>query len=245
MGIKSKIEWTDATWNPVTGCTKISEGCKNCYAERIAKRFWGDRKFSDIQCHPDRLAAPGKWRKPRKIFVCSMSDLFHDQVPFEFIYEVWAEMICHPKHTFMVLTKRPLRMLAFANWYGVNNVVADNIWVGVSAENQAMIDERIPLLLEMEASIKFVSVEPMLEEMDIDKYLNRLDWIICGCESGTGARVAKHEWIASLLHSCQEYSVPFFLKQVKSPPNGGRIIKMPEFLGRVRDQYPVDSLGGG
>lgn len=236
MGRKSKIEWTDATWNPVTGCTKISEGCKNCYAERIAKRFWGDRKFTDVQCHVDRLDIPGKWRKPRKIFVCSMSDLFHKDVPDEFIEQVFysASIGLYARHhTYMILTKRPARMMEFMN--GHHECVQHHIWLGVSVENQEMADERVPILLDTPASVRFVSVEPMLGKVDLAKHLNKLNWVICGCESGRGARGTNIFWADSLREQCARYYVPFFLKQLRSD---GKIIKMPELHGKIWDQYP-------
>jgi len=239
MSSKSRIEWTDATWNPVTGCTKISTGCKNCYAERIAKRFW-DRPFAEVRCHPDKLFEPKKWRKPRKVFVCSMSDLFHKDVPDSFISDVFMAMALDARqHTYMILTKRPARMMEFMN--GSHECVQHHIWLGVSVENQEMADERIPILLDTSAVIRFVSVEPMLGEVNLEKYfhgrLRKLDWVICGCESGRGARPTNVFWADLLRAQCQLYKIPFFLKQLRGD---GRLIKMPELNGRVWDQYPED-----
>jgi protein gp37 len=171
---KTKIEWADVVWNPVTGCTKVSEGCRNCYAEGIARRFWGERKFTDVRCHPERLAETDKFGKtPKRIFVNSMSDLFHPDVTMGFVCDVITEMIVHPTHTFMVLTKRPKQMLEVMDYYGESLIRdARNIWWGVSAENQATADERIPLLLEAPVAVRFVSCEPLLGPVN----LTRIKW---------------------------------------------------------------------
>jgi protein gp37 len=181
----TKIEWCmnpDGTpgevWNPVTGCQKVSAGCKNCYAERIAARFWGERKFTDVQTHVDRLDIPFHWKKPRRVFVNSMSDLFHEDVPDKFIGSVWSKMLEFPKHTFLILTKRPLRMaetisriVAECERKGLRQ--ASNIWLGVSAEDQKTAEERIPYLLQTPAAVRFVSCEPLLGPVDLSKYLVR------------------------------------------------------------------------
>ncbi|KJS85132.1 MAG: hypothetical protein JM58_09135 [Peptococcaceae bacterium BICA1-8] len=233
----TKIEWATETWNPVTGCTKISEGCQNCYAERLTKRFWPDKKFSEVKLHPDRLDQPLKWTKPRKIFVCSMSDLFHDDVNEGFLCRVFDTMMASKNHTFLVLTKRPERMRDFLKRCVHGEI--KNIWYGVTAENQRSADERIPILLQISAAVRFVSVEPMLGPINLqriepkDKYdviihalsgeyavpftvlKNRpkLDWVICGGESGPGARPMHPDWARSLRDQCQEAGVPFFFKQ--------------------------------
>ena len=184
----TKIEWADAVWNPVTGCQKVSQGCKNCYAERLAGRFWGDRKFTDVQTHPDRLEDPLKWRKPRRIFVNSMSDLFHKDVPDEFIDRVFAVMFDANHHTFMILTKRPERMAEYLSpdnpRYTARKVFdltkgdagkfdcdmywpLDNVWLGVSVEDQKAADDRVPWLLKVPAAVRFLSCEPMLGPVDI------------------------------------------------------------------------------
>jgi protein gp37 len=185
---RSSIEWTDATWSPVTGCTKVSEGCRHCYAETMAKRFWGDRHFGDVQCHPDRLEQPLRWRKPRRVFVNSMSDLFHPAVPDDFIDRVFAVMALCPQHTFQVLTKRPERMRAwfdggehlrmtrcFRNFQHYTKPVGPwplpNVWLGVSVEDQATADERIPVLLDTPSALCFVSAEPLLGEIDLGMWL--------------------------------------------------------------------------
>ena len=201
---QTKIEWTDRTWSPVTGCTKISDGCKNCYAERQATRL--ERMLLkyingfDVTCHPETLNEPLKWRKPTTIFVCSMGDLFHKDVPFEFIDRVFAVMALSPQHTFQVLTKRPELMREYMNYdngsgrWGyiegrakridreqrLNRIPPNvylngpfpHVWLGVTAENQEQADKRIPILLQTPAAIRFVSIEPMLEEIDISHYLN-------------------------------------------------------------------------
>lgn len=153
------IEWTDETWNPVTGCTKVSQGCKHCYAERIFKRFNPGKNFTDVQCHPERLEIPLHWRKPRKIFVNSMSDLFHEDVPLAFIWDVWSIIQQAPQHTYQILTKRPERMFEALKTI---DFIQPNVWIGVSVEDQATTDERIPWLLKTPAAVRFVSYEPAL-----------------------------------------------------------------------------------
>ena len=177
---KTKIEWADTVWNPVTGCSKVSEGCRNCYAETMAKRFWGDRKFTDVQCHEDKLDEIRHWRKPRRIFLCSMSDLFHQDVPFEFVDKVlktWS--YGNRRHTLMILTKRPERMYEYFQ-RDLSSVFWDfnedcgpyphvRLWLGVSVEDQHTADERIPILLQTPAAIRFVSCEPLLEKIDLER----------------------------------------------------------------------------
>lgn len=182
---KSRIAWTERVWNPVTGCTKVSAGCKNCYAERIAHRYWGERKFTDVQTHPDRLDAPLHWRKPSRVFVNSMSDLFHEDVPDEFIAQIFGVMARATRHTFQVLTKRPERMETLMidgdwkrrvlvdagisppeNWdsqeFANRDWLCGNVWLGVSVENQEQAEKRIPSLLQTPAAVLWLSVEPML-----------------------------------------------------------------------------------
>lgn len=263
MSAKSKIEWTDATWNPVTGCTKVSEGCRNCYAERMTNRFYPGRDFSEVRLHPARLDEPLHWKKPRRIFVCSMSDLFHKDVPDDFILDVFKRMMLTGWHTYMVLTKRPVRMMEFCNKYFHAPLPA--VWLGVTAENQAMADERIPILLQTPAVVRFVSVEPMLEKVnlveclqgwkvesehhpDCDGYCSAglcpipvqvrtpaLNWVICGAESGPDARPFDVDWARNLKSQCVSAGVPFFFKQSKID---GKLVKMPELDGRVYAEYP-------
>ena len=191
---KTKIEWADRVWNPTTGCTKVSAGCKHCYAERIAGRFWGERKFTDVQLHPERLDMPLHWSKPSRVFVNSMSDLFHPDVDEKFIAKVFGIMWLATKHTFMVLTKRPDRMVELLNnedfqmhtgWFASQAIRElglqkpkdlpawpnSNIWLGVSVEDQAAADERIPLLLQTPAAVRFISAEPLLGLVDVSPYL--------------------------------------------------------------------------
>jgi protein gp37 len=176
---KSKIDWCDYVWNPVTGCTKISEGCRYCYAERIATRFWKDRKFTDVRIHPERLAQIEKVPNGSKVFVNSMSDLFHQDVPKEFIWQVMTAMVCKSTVNFIILTKRPFFMMEFARDCGWDLSASKNIWMGVSVEDQQAADTRIPLLLETPAAHRFVSVEPMLDWIDLSKYLTPAECTLC------------------------------------------------------------------
>lgn len=235
---KSKIEWTETVWNIVTGCTPISPGCENCYGESMAKRFWGSRKFSDIRFHFDRLDQPLKWKKPSRIFVCSMGDLFHELVSFSEIDSVFSTIIeCQDtgkEHTFILLTKRPKRMKAYLEDTG--HWTLPNIWCGVTAENQEMADKRIPTLLQIPASVLFVSVEPMLSYVDLSPWLhNGLDWIIVGSESGLKRRPAENRWIISILDQCTTFKTPIFIKQIEI---NGKLVKMPEINGKVWAEYP-------
>jgi protein gp37 len=193
MSDKSSIEWTDATWNPVSGCTKVSPGCDYCYAERFTERFHGKGSFATVRLHPDRLDLPLRWREPRKVFVNSMSDLFHADVPDEFIARVFAVMFCAPRHTFQVLTKRHARMRALLDSHDFVLLVdralyndhgrtkphealsvwpLPNVWLGVSVENQQWADIRIPALLETPAAMRFLSCEPLLGPVDPSRFLN-------------------------------------------------------------------------
>jgi protein gp37 len=229
---KTKIEWTEYSWNPVTGCTPASEGCQNCYAKRMATRLKGrygypeDEPFK-VTLHPEKLKEPLKWKKPRRVFVCSMGDLFHEQVPDEYIAKVWEVMNNASQHTFLVLTKRPQRMkdfLARLGWYIHDRdgypmeAVLDeggkytlkNVWLGVTAENQQRADERIPILLQIPAAVRFVSIEPMLGPVVIPEEWP--DWVICGGETGPGARPIHPDWVRSLRDQCQVAGTPFFFK---------------------------------
>ncbi|HWR66089.1 MAG TPA: phage Gp37/Gp68 family protein [Bellilinea sp.] len=246
---KTTIEWADEVWNPVTGCTKVSQGCKNCYAERVAERFWGERKFTDVRMHPERLEDPLHWKKPRRVFVNSMSDLFHPDVPFDFIDRVFAVMALCPQHTFLVLTKRPERMVAWFRdissttrstwvWSEMGRLLnankvrypewpLPNVWMGVSVEDQKAADERIPLLLQTPAAVRFISAEPLLGPVDLRRGIystspdgesrgtsvEGLNWVICGGESGSNARPMHPDWVRGLRDQCQAAGVPFFFKQ--------------------------------
>jgi protein gp37 len=246
MGDRSKIEWTDSTWNPVTGCTKVSAGCTHCYAERLVGRFdalHGFVPFTTVECHPDRLEQPLHWRKPRRIFVVSMGDLFHEAVPVDFIDRIFDVMQQCPQHTFQILTKRPKRMIEMLFGEIRRNSLLEthgyqpNIWLGVSVENQAAADERIPLLLQTPAAVRFVSYEPALGPVDLAGWIgatggwcmehdfdggfcletqcerNKIDWVICGGESGPKARPMHPDWARSVRDQCVSAGVPYFFKQ--------------------------------
>ena len=212
MSETSKIEWVDATWNPVTGCTKISPGCANCYAEVFAERFRGvpghpyEQGF-DLKLWPNRLILPLTWKKSKRIFVNSMSDLFHKDVPEEFIYSVFETMNAAHWHTFKILTKRPERMLELNDrlpW-------AKNIWMGTSVESAAYA-HRIDILRQSKARIKFLSVEPLLGPMP-NLTLNNIDWVIVGGESGRRARPMEGDWVRDIRDQCDAANVSFFFKQ--------------------------------
>lgn len=283
---RTKIPWSEMTWNPIIGCSKVSAGCLNCYAEKMANRlsrmelakgnfdgaylrvyggghprnlaeheFYGGKRrgggwHGNTVFVETQLNKPLHWKKPRMIFVCSMGDLFHESVPFEWVDKVMAVVALCYQHTFQFLTKRPERMaeymlnggdrwgrmdeikkalremkrptLAAACWY------FDNLWLGVTAENQEMADKRIPILLDIPAAVRFVSVEPMLEGINLDAYMGRqygicnavysysyLDQVIIGCESGSGRRPCKVEWIQSAVDQCAAAGVPVFVKQIE------------------------------
>jgi protein gp37 len=231
VGDKTGIEWADATWNPVTGCTKVSQGCRHCYALRDwarlsanPKSVYYGRAFTDVQCHEERLEIPLGWSKPRRIFVNSMSDLFHAAVPDAFILRVLEVMRRAPEHTFQVLTKRGDRMFAFFDKLG--EPVPTNCHLGVSVEDQLTWEERAPWLLAIRAAIRFVSFEPLLGPIDArgthvrmasiparDWPLAGIQWAIVGGESGPQARPTHPDWIRSLRDQCELAGVPFFFKQ--------------------------------
>ena len=234
MAIGSKIEWTDATWNPVTGCNKVSPGCKLCYAERLTKRLkaTGMAKYRNgfaVTEHPDALDIPLRWRKPRAIFVNSMSDLFHDEVSDEFVRNVFGVMERADWHRYQVLTKRPERVAALSAelpW-------PQQIWLGVSVESSRYLD-RIDLLRECGAATKFLSLEPLLGPLP-NLNLNDIDWVIVGGESGPGCRPMKPEWARDIRDQCVEAGVPFYFKQW-----GGVFKKRHgrELDGRTWDEMP-------
>ena len=212
MALKSSIEWTEATWNPVTGCSKISSGCKNCYAERMAKRLkaMGQPNYVNgfkVAMHEHALGLPLRWKKPQTIFVNSMSDLFHEEVPFEYVERVFDVMRRAHWHRFQVLTKRAERLLEFNDqiqW-------ASNIWMGVSVENQDYVS-RIDCLRTTNAAVKFLSLEPLLGPLH-DLNLRNIDWVIAGGESGPGARPMSPEWVADIRDQCLAQKTAFFFKQ--------------------------------
>ena len=228
MGDKTNLIWTESTWNPVTGCSKVSQGCKNCYAERDWVRLeknvnsvYHGRHFTEVMCHPERLEQPSRWSKPRKIFVNSMSDLFHDDVPFDFIEEVYKVMAKNPHHIFQVLTKRPERMAAiYSMWrdYGDdcrNFSSLPNVWVGVSVEDQATAEQRIPLLIETTAAVKWISAEPLLDTIYLTwiPEAEELDWAVVGGESGPNARKMPIEAVELIHDYCKAFEIPFLFKQ--------------------------------
>jgi protein gp37 len=212
MSDKSTIEWTDATWNPVTGCSKISPGCKNCYAERFAERWRGiaghpyENGF-DLTLRPERLALPGQWKKPRLVFVNSTSDLFHESIPDAYIRRVFDVMAAAGQHTFQILTKRAERLAQLAprlTW-------SPNIWQGVSVETSAYI-RRIAHLQRVHAAVRFLSVEPLLGPIP-RLPLDGIGWVIVGGESGPGARPMEEAWVVDIRDQCRRAEVPFFFKQ--------------------------------
>jgi len=298
VGDKTGIEWTDATWNPIRGCTRVSEGCRNCYAEAVAGRFCSPgqpyaglaqvvtgiprlnggvrseaRWTGKIRFVPEHLEDPFRWKRPRRIFVNSMSDLFHPDVTDQNILAILAVMYAAKRHQFQVLTKRPERMKDFLlreqfKVGAVNFVMpenpAPNIWWGVSVEDQATADYRIPFLLQTPAAIRWVSYEPALGSVDFDiaAWLSSLDWIVCGGESGPNARPMHPAWARAVRDQCVEAGVPFLFKQWgewfpvdKNLPNGWQGPKVYNFGdqwmlkqgkkragrlldGRTWDQYP-------
>lgn len=213
MSTYSRIEWTEQTWNPTIGCTKISPGCKNCYAESMAKRLqaMGIRGYEDgfkLKTMPERLAEPLERKKPTVYFVNSMSDLFHEKVPFTYIDKVFEVMRKAHHHTFQLLTKRPKRMAKYA----ATRDVPPNVWLGVSVENKKYGVPRIDVLRKIDSTIRFLSVEPLLEDVgDID--LTGIHWVIVGGESGRRARPMQEEWVENVRKQCEAYEVAFFFKQ--------------------------------
>jgi protein gp37 len=235
MAGNSKIEWTEMTWNPVTGCTKVSPGCSHCYAETMARRLhlMGNPRYRNgfkLTLHDDLVDAPVRWKTPRLVFVNSMSDLFHEGVPIGFIRRVFETMRRCPQHQFQVLTKRAERLAEIADrldW-------RDNIWMGVSIENQRYA-YRAELLAQVPAHVRFLSVEPLLGQID-DLPLKGIHWVIVGGESGCGARPMRREWVESVLRQCRKARVPFFFKQW-----GGvqKHVAGRELNGRTYDEMPV------
>ncbi len=245
MAVGSSIEWTEATWNPVTGCTRVSMGCDHCYAAWMSYRLEqmgsaayegltavnrrGERHFNGvIKCHEDRLSIPHQWRKPRLVFVNSMSDLFHKDVPLRFIKRVFASMNDAPQHTFQILTKRPEIAAAYApklNW-------TDNIWMGTSVENM-LTTHRVRDLARIRAKVRFLSLEPLLGPLP-KLALSKIHWVIVGGESGPGARPMEKEWVTQIRERCIVENVPFFFKQW-----GGTNKKA---TGRVLDRRTWDEM---
>ncbi len=235
MGDKSSIEWTDATWNPVTGCTKISPGCKNCYAERLAFRLkeMGNPRYKNgfrVTLHPDQLDLPLRWGKPKMIFVNSMSDLFHEAVPDEYIEMVFATMVKADWHIFQILTKRAERLAKLAPqlpW-------PSHVWQGVSVESQPYT-KRVTALQKVPATVRFLSVEPLLGPI-AKLPLDGVQWVIVGGESGPRHRPIKPEWVREIKKQCLTAEVPFFFKQWggRTAKSGGRTLD-----GRTWDEMPA------
>jgi protein gp37 len=237
MADNSRIEWTEATWNPVTGCDQVSPGCAHCYAKTFAERWRGvpghpyEQGF-DLRIWPERLDQPLKWKRPRTIFVNSMSDLFHERIPDEFIVRVFDVMEQANQHIFQVLTKRPERMLEIANelpWPA-------NVWMGVSIENRRFV-HRADLLREAPAAVRFISAEPLLGPLEgLD--LTDIHWLIAGGESGPGHRPIREEWVLDLRDRCEDEEVAFFFKQWGGarPKSRGRLLE-----GREWNRMPRPS----
>lgn len=238
MAIKSPIEWTESTWNPLTGCTKISPGCKHCYAERMALRLraMGQRNYVNgfsLTLHESALELPLRWKRPQTIFVNSMSDMFHQRVPQDFIVRAFDVMNRAHWHRFQVLTKRADRLAGLSDelkW-------SENIWMGVSVESEAFAP-RIERLRETSAAIKFLSLEPLLGPLN-NLPLDEIDWVIVGGESGPGARPMNPEWVTSIRDQCIRARVPFFFKQWGGvhKKRFGRILD-----GRTWDEMPVTPM---
>lgn len=235
MGDKSAIEWTDATWNPVTGCSKVSPGCKNCYAERLAFRLqaMGNPRYQNgfsVTLHPDQLDLPLRWSQPRRIFVNSMSDLFHESVPEAYIHEVFGVMSRAHWHIFQILTKRAERLAEIASslpW-------PQNVWQGVSVENKDYA-WRISHLVKVPAAVRFISVEPLLGPIP-HLSLRGISWVIVGGESGPGYRPVKPEWVREIRDQCLRAKIPFFFKQwggITSKSGGRRLDR------RVWNEMPI------
>ncbi len=281
---KTKIPWAEYVWNPISGCTRFSEGCVNCYAYRRARLLAGRCGYPKVDpfqvtLHRDKIDEPLHWKKPRLVFVCSMGDLFHPAVENEWIGRIFGVMASCPQHTFIVLTKRPQRMYdllhpdvtgplkgeACQTAYEIacrsaNIKAADfkldwplpNVWLGVTAENQNRANERIPILLQTPAAVRFVSIEPMLDWVDlvestdicgsgnclppVDGFGKWLHWVIVGCESGPGRRQFDYQWARQVRDQCVEYGVPFYFKQ--APDQDGKVVEHPELDGVIWKQYP-------
>jgi protein gp37 len=239
MSLDSAIEWTDANWNPVRGCTKISDGCKHCYAETFAERFRGVKGHPyqqgfDLRLVPEKLAEPLRWRNPKMIFVNSMSDLFHENVPDDYVIAVAKVMVTAKWHTYQVLTKRSDRLREFLKTSLRFAANQKHIWWGVSVENRKYGVPRIEHLQNAKAAVRFLSVEPLLEDLGpID--LDGIDWVIVGGESGPGARPMEKEWVVSVRDQCRRTGVPFFFKQwggVRKKAMGRKLD------GKTYDEFP-------
>jgi protein gp37 len=260
MAQKSEIEWTDATWNPSTGCTKVSSGCDNCYAHTLAHRLLSATYRSQlpvidsrenrgdpfaVRIWPARLEVPATWKVPRRIFVNSMSDLFHKDVPDDFVVRCFEVMLSVDRHVYQILTKRPARAARFVSGPGghlfMGGPLPPHIWIGTSVEDQS-VDYRIRHLLDVPAEVRFLSCEPLLGPLDLSAFLGSarrrpgLEWVIVGGESGPHARPLHPDWARAVRDQCRAHEVPFFFKQWggRTPKAGGR-----ELDGRTWDEYPT------
>ena len=257
MSLGTTIEWTDATWNPVRGCSKISPGCKFCYAERFAERFRGvpghpfEQGF-DVRLVPEKLPEPLRWKSPRKIFVNSMSDLFHESVPDDFILQVAEVMGQANWHIFQILTKRPDRMASLLSGKLSRFALQSHIWWGVSVENKKHGLPRLRKLQKTSIAVRFLSIEPLLEDLGRIN-LTGIAWVIVGGESGPGARPMEPDWVRSIQDQCSRYGVPFFFKQWGGAhkATSGRVLdgrtysdfpEQPAKLGVGADFVPVEAL---
>lgn len=249
MSQRSKIEWTESTWNPVTGCDRVSSGCDNCYAERLATRLqaMGNPRYRNgfrLTVHEDLFETPLRWREPRMIFVNSMSDLFHEDLPERVIIRIFETMNAATWHTFQVLTKRPMQVMRIADQVRWTR----NIWMGVSVESYRYV-HRIKALRSIPAAVRFVSFEPLLSAIPLDTSLHQINWAIIGGESGPGARHMKREWVVALQELCRKFGTAFFFKQWGGVNKraAGRILdgrtwnEMPE-VAKLDQQFalPVD-----
>jgi protein gp37 len=247
MGERSRIEWTEATWNPVTGCSKVSPGCAHCYAETLSLRFGSSRKpwtpanaRENVVLHPERLEHPLRWRRPRVVFVNSMSDLFHELVPADFAERIYATIAAAPQHTFQILTKRPEQAFDFYRAAGERIADLPNVWLGVSIEN-SRYTWRADVLREIPVAVRFISAEPLLgslfdrsgQRVPLD--LTAIDWLIAGGESGPGYRPVRSEWARELRDACIAAGVAFFFKQWggRTSKAGGRLLD-----NRIYDAMP-------
>lgn len=244
MAEHSDIEWTDATWNPVRGCTKISPGCKHCYAETFAERWRGipDHPYKqgfDLRIVPEKIAEPLTWRRPRRVFVNSMSDLFHEDIPDEYVQRVFEVMNLADWHIYQVLTKRSSRMRTLVKSLPARLRPRRHVWLGVSVENRMHGLPRIADLQATRASVRFLSIEPLIEDVG-QLSLDGIDWVIVGGESGPGARPMKKEWVTSVRRQCAKARVPFFFKQWGGVQKSkrGRALD-----GRTYDALPEIALG--
>ena len=235
---KSKIEWTEKTWNPCTGCTKIAPGCKNCYAEaqhsrmRVLHPKKYDHDFDDVRCHPEVLEEPLRWRKAQRVFVNSMSDLFHDDVPFDFVDRVICITQDAPQHTYQIATKRPTRMRDYFS----AGPPPPNVWGIYSASTQDDLERGIDDLLATPLAVRGLSLEPLLGPIVLEGDADKIRWVIVGGESGPHRRPCHRKWVLDIRDQCAAAGVPLFVKQIHDMR--GRVVKMPELDGKVWAEYP-------